>query len=802
MAARSRWIHRSLGVAAVLVLLSMGATPGANAAGDERPVLTFGSLMDPSQTGGTERLLGLMHQEIEALIRRDYDVRFPKTKRRTSDWTAEGISRELDDLLADSEVDMILVIGPFSTAALCCYPELPKPVFAPLGIDAAALGLPDDGNTSGVRNLNYLNNPGAALRDLEAFREIVGYQTVYIVSDPLIYEVLTELYERNQRFLESMGLTIVPVFAATSAYDVLDRLPDGAEAVYFTPLLRMSDDELRKLIDGLNARKIPTMSLIGRSEVEMGMLAGLRAPTDYPRMARRIALNVQQALFGEDPGTFSTIFERSERLVINMDTAREIGRYPTWRVLTDAELRNEEIPTAEQLTLSDAVHSALAANRRILSARRAVAAGHQAIREVRAGYLPQLGGSLDASQVDGEREIFRAQRTTSVGATLSQVFWSDPLATGIRVEKDVQRAREQDLVLTELDVAAEAATAYFDILRAQTRERIERDNLRRVEANLDLARNRVKIGYANAAEVYRWEVERANGKNAVNFAGRLLDIARVRMNQLMFREQERPFVTQEPDIERDPYLAVGNEELAQFYDNPWSFGVFRNFMVEDGLNNSPELRQLDAAIEARRRLHGQAKRAYWSPTIGFQGDYDRILEQSSDQSPAGFLFPDAQWQVGVSAALPLYTGGQRQATERRTREELLLLGRDRENLSDLIELRIRTAMFRISATWTNIDLSREAAAASTKNLDLVTDSYAKGVVSIQDLLDAQNAALAADVNAANAVYNFLIDLVEVQRAAGRLEWFKHEEDRNAWIQRIRDYFTEVRESGVDPGGFE
>ena len=51
------------------------------------------------------------------------------------------------------------------------------------------------------------------------------------------------------------------------------------------------------------------------------------------------------------------------------------------------------------------------------------------------------------------------------------------------------------------DVAAEAATAYFDILRAQTRERIERDNLRRVQANLDLARNRVKIGYANAAEV-------------------------------------------------------------------------------------------------------------------------------------------------------------------------------------------------------------------------------------------------------------------------------------------------------------
>jgi hypothetical protein len=75
-------------------------------------------------------------------------------------------------------------------------------------------------------------------------------------------------------------------------------------------------------------------------------------------------------------------------------------------------------------------------------------------------------------------------------------------------------------------------------------------------------------------------------------------------------------------------------------------------------------------------------------------------------------------------------------------------------------------------------------------------------VSIQDLLDAQNSAVRSELNAANAVYDFLLDLVEVQRAAGRLEWFRSEEDRNAWIGRIRAYFEEVRRSGEDPGGFE
>ena len=131
-----------------------------------------------------------------------------------------------------------------------------------------------------------------------------------------------------------------------------------------------------------------------------------------------------------------------------------------------------------------------------------------------------------------------------------------------------------------------------------------------------------------------------------------------------------------------------------------------------------------------------------------------------------------------------------------------MLQRDRDELAQQIELRVRTSMFRIAASWNNIELSREAALASKRNLDLVTDSYGKGVVSIQDLLDAQNAALTAELGAANAIFDFLLDLVEVQRAAGRLEWFKYEENRDEWIQRIRDYFEEVRESGQQPEGFE
>lgn len=787
--------------AAALLFGATGATP-AVAQVDERPTLTLGSLVDPSATGGTEQLLGVIEREIDELLGRDYVLRFPDAKRRRSDWTAAGIRRDLDALLGDTDVDVVLVVGPVSTAVLCCIDALPKPVFAPLGIDGQALGLPSEGDSSGVSNLNYLSNPGASYRDLATFAKLAGFHTVHVLSDPGIYEVLENLYERTQAAIEPLGITSVPVSVVDSAEEALDKLPPTTEAVYLTPLLRMSTAEKKKLFDGLAERGIPTMSLLGREEVELGALAGLRKPTDVPRMARRIALNVQQALSGTDPGTMSITFERGDRLTFNMQTARRIGLYPSWRLLADADLVNEEIPTANLLTFSDAVGNALAADPRIASARHAVAASEQAVRETRSGYLPQLDASLGASAINEERAVFRARRNATAGASLEQVLWSDPLATGIRIRRDALAGSREELVRTELDIAAGAARAFLDVLRTANLERIERENLRRVEANLELAQNRVRVGYASPSEVYRFEVERANGRNAVIFAGQTFDAARARMNRLMFRPQEQLFATEAPDVEGDPYLVFASEELEPFYDNPRAFRIFRAFMVEDGLASSPELRRIDAAIAAERRRLNLAGRAFWSPTIGFRGDFGRVLTQSEDRAVTGFVFPEDEWTLGLSVALPLYTGGERRATRARTSEQLRALERDREDLAQSIELRIRTAMFRIAASWNNIDLSREAAEASRKNFELVTDSYAKGVISIQDLLDAQNLALTAELRASNALYDFLLDLVEVQRAVGRLEWFRTDEDRDAWVQRIREYFEAVRRSGEEPGGFE
>ena len=52
-----------------------------------------------------------------------------------------------------------------------------------------------------------------------------------------------------------------------------------------------------------------------------------------------------------------------------------------------------------------------------------------------------------------------------------------------------------------------------------------------------------------------------------------------------------------------------------------------------------------------------------------------------------------------------------------------------------------------------------------------------------------NAALVADQAAANAVYDFLIDLMELQRAANSFDFFTSLEEREAWFNRMKAFFA-------------
>jgi outer membrane protein TolC len=221
-------------------------------------------------------------------------------------------------------------------------------------------------------------------------------------------------------------------------------------------------------------------------------------------------------------------------------------------------------------------------------------------------------------------------------------------------------------------------------------------------------------------------------------------------------------------------------------------------MVAEGQTTVPELQRIDAAIAAAKRVQQAARRSFWVPELSFQASLTQLLAESGAgrETPLEGLSPiefpeadDTNWSLGVNLTLPLYTGGSRRAELGRAREDLNRLNLERRDLADRIEQRIRSALHQARASHSGIRLSRQGAEAAGKNLELVTDSYSRGAVSIIELLDAQNASLTADQVAANAVYDFFVDLMEVQRAAGNFDIFLSTEEKDRWFGRLEEFWN-------------
>lgn len=116
----------------------------------------------------------------------------------------------------------------------------------------------------------------------------------------------------------------------------------------------------------------------------------------------------------------------------------------------------------------------------------------------------------------------------------------------------------------------------------------------------------------------------------------------------------------------------------------------------------------------------------------------------------------------------------------------------RDSTEQRVEERIYNAVHLVRASYPRIGLSRDAARAAQLNLELITDKYTRGTKTIIDLIDAQNQALTSDQQAVNAVYDFLIDMMTVQRSISRFLFYESKADQDTWYDQLDNFIQEKR----------
>ena len=747
-------------------------------------------IVTDGSTPADQAIVRLFKKEISTMMEQEFDVRFPENMILSGKDTVQGVRKALNRLFSSSGPDIILALGVISSTEVLERKSIPKPVVAPYIADFALKGRKKKGAASDIRNLTYIDSMYYLDQDVETFRKIVPFKHIAIILDRRMVNSFPNIDNLVEAFAARHDLSVSIVSVDTSASEVLQSIPAGVDAVMVGPLWHFDQEQKRLLARGLIEKRIPGFSIWNISQVEQGLLAGLESEEKQDILARRTAVAVMDILQGEKPSSVDVEFLRGRRLTINMATARALDIYPSLLTLSGANVINEQRTDIKRhLNIQKAVDEAVAANLRLQSADTTVKEGRYAINEARADLLPRIDIETGASVIDQDRAKAgggmtpeRAWTGTAGGTVL---LYSDQKWARYTAEGHIQKAREMNRDKVRLDVTYDAAVAYLNVLRSRTIERIYKENLKLTDANLERAQIKVATGAAGPDEVYRWESAFANDRRQVLYRESDIMDAMEAMNRILHRPLQELFVPEETTL-KDPLFIMGDRFFFQLMENPGYLRKFKNFAVKEAIELRPELKGFEAAIKARERLKTAAKRAYWLPDFTVEGGVDQYFaDDGSGQRDDGFVdLDDTDWSVGVYARIPLFEGGKKGARVGRLQEEITRLSIDRSAEAEAIVQNVLASINRTRASYPSISLSRDAAESGRLNLDLVTDSYVQGIKSIIDLLDAQNQSLSADLDAANAVYNFLIDFMGVERAIGEFVTFMPEDRRQEWRKKV------------------
>ena len=254
------------------------------------------------------------------------------------------------------------------------------------------------------------------------------------------------------------------------------------------------------------------------------------------------------------------------------------------------------------------------------------------------------------------------------------------------------------------------------------------------------------------------------------------------LNKLLHRPISERFETVPASL-NDSSLLISRSDLVDIINNQKKFDLMGDFMINEGIRNAPELKQIKLQQASTERQLVSEERSYWRPVVSLNGQVSHTLDEHETlmNSREG----ETDWQISLNLTLPLYQGGARKSRISQNQLTLTQLNYQLANARDSIEQGIRANLHAVQSTFPSIELAQVAAEAARKNLDLIQDNYNRGTVTIIELLDARDASLNADLSANDAIYNFLIDLMNLQRSTAGFDFFLDQASLDALAEKLK-----------------
>ena len=737
-----------------------------------------------------------LKREILALLRNRFDTRIEIVNCENQ---LSTIIKEVEAAYQLDSLDLLIAMGSLSSSVLSLRDSFPIPSIAGIILDENIRGTEgENGIGSGIPNFNYLESPFNVERDLGTLYRLYPYKKLGIIGPKETLEFIPAVEQTFKELTANLEASYSLITSDGSVENTLNGLPSDVDAIYFLPTIgTLSDIDFKSLIDSINQRGLPTSAVFGEDAINHGALIGYQTQQNLQIIPRRIAINTLKILEGSAPEELPVkVPTYSTTLLINLETAQIIDKYPDWDLLGESIQVNEtEDPDGIPSNLVGVIEEALKSNLEIQAAEKNPLIAQKEVGLAFADLLPQIEASSSIVQLDSRTAAnsFGSQGETNwlLSGDLSQVILAEPALANLKVQKLLKAGEEYGLKETQLDIILDAAQTYLGVLQARTNVEIQKENVTLTKENYDIARTKESVGYSGATDINRWESELAQSNIRLNDAQAQYRQAVFALNQLLNRPINAGIQLANITLGQQ-LLMVADERILNQVNDYGTLNKFSNFLVKEGMERLPELKQLDVNIQAQERLKKSQNRAFYLPSFGLSGGWDYTIDRWKVTENPNFntFISKPTWNLALGVQYPIFQGRRRNVQLQQTKIRLFQL-RDQELLlKQQLELRIRSAMEVAGASFAELELSQTAATASSKNFTIIRDLYSQGLTSVTNLIDAQNSNLQTALAAENAIFQFISDFLAVERAVGFYYVLSSPDERDAFFERLNFYLSE------------
>jgi outer membrane protein TolC len=431
-----------------------------------------------------------------------------------------------------------------------------------------------------------------------------------------------------------------------------------------------------------------------------------------------------------------------------------------------------------RVTLAQAITEALQNNRLIQEAEERVGAALADTRSARADFFPKASAAyrytyldqkpfmyfdtydvepaqLDPADPSSQVGVITGQKTSkAVTAPHDNFHWElslqQPLFTGFALSALYRMSRlnlnikELERQLAERDVVRQVKTGYFRILLAKKMLRVAEDTVASLLAHHQDTLSFFEQGLIAWNDVLQAKVALSEARQQQTRAEGNLSMAKAALNTVLGRDVNHAF-------------QVLDQQTSRFHD-------FRlQTLLETAETNREELRKLDLSLQKVEQNVRLAKSDLY-PSLYLESSYEQDGENV--QADRNDFRNHQNFRVSLQAEWTLFNWGKRLADISSAQHDFLALQQKLQHLEEQIRLEVKNGLIQLNTARRNIETAERAVRQARENLRITTLQYDQQMATSTEILDAHTFLTRAKSNHYRAVYEYQINLANLERAVG------------------------------------